>query len=70
MSKYGAMLLLSILKPLLKLQNKILLIITLTYHPIDKDRLYYSTGILPLKIVMHKLTNGNVPKHLQKCVSI
>ena len=34
------------LTPLLKLQNKILRIITFTYHRIDKDKLYYNTGIL------------------------
>ena len=61
------------LKPLLKLQNKILIIITFTYHRIDKDQLFYNTGILPFNILvkhrigllMHKLLNGNVPKPLQ-----
>ena len=51
------------LKPLLKLQNKILRIITYTVNHVNKDELYYNTGILPLKILvkhrigllMHKL---------------
>ena len=59
------------LTPLCKLQNKILKIITC--HPIDKDQLYYNTGILQFNILvnhrigllMHKLSNGNVPKPLQ-----
>ena len=61
------------LTPLLKLQNKILRIITFTYHRIDKDKLYYNTGIVPFKVLvkhrigllMHTLSNGNVPKPLQ-----
>ena len=61
------------LSPLLKLQNKILRIITFTYHRIDKDQLFYNNGILPFNILvkhqidllMHKLANGNVPKPLQ-----
>ena len=61
------------LTPLLKLQNKIIIIITFTYHRIDKDQLFYNTGILPFNILvkhrigllMHKLSNGNVPKPLQ-----
>ena len=59
--------------PLLKLQNKILRIITFTYHRIDKDKLFYNTGIPPFKVLvkhrigflMHKLSNGNVQKPLQ-----
>ena len=51
------------LTPLLKLQNKI---------RIDKDKLFYNTGILPFNVLvkhrigllMHKLSNGNVPKPL------
>ena len=61
------------LTSLLKLQNKILIIITFTYHRIDKDKLFYNTGILPFNVLvkhrigllMHKLSNGNVPKPLQ-----
>ena len=61
------------LTPLLKLQNKILRIITYTYNYVNKDELYYKTGILPFKILvkhrigllMHKLANGNAPKPLQ-----
>ena len=61
------------LKPLLKLQNKILRIITYTFNNVNKDELYYNTGILPFKILvkhrigllMHKLANGNAPKPLQ-----
>ena len=61
------------LTPLLNLQNKILRIITFRYHRIDKDKLFYYTGILPFNILvkhrigllMHKLSNGNVPKPLQ-----
>ena len=60
------------LTPLLKLQNKILRIITFTHHRIDKDKLFYNTGILPFNVLvkhrigllMHKLSNGNVPKPL------
>ena len=59
--------------PLLKIQNKILRIITYTYHHVNNDQLYYNTGILPFKILvkqrigllMHKMANGNVPKPLQ-----
>ena len=58
------------LKPLLKLQNKIIRIITYTFNHVNKDELYYNTGILPLKflvkhrigLLMHKLANGNAPK--------
>ena len=61
------------LTPLLKLQNKILRINTITYHRIDKDQLFYNTGILPFDILvkhrigllMHNLSNGNVAKPLQ-----
>ena len=61
------------LTPLLKLQHKTFRIITFTYHRIDKDKLLYNTGILPFNVlvkhriglVMHKLSNGNVPKPLQ-----
>ena len=61
------------LKSLPKLQNKFLQIITFTYHRIDKDQLFYNTGILPFNILvkhgiglsMHKLSNANVPKPLQ-----
>ena len=61
------------LKPLLKLQNKILRIITYTFSHVNNDQLYYNTGILPLKILvkhrigllMHKLANGNASKPLQ-----
>ena len=60
------------LTPLLKLQNKILRIITFTHHRIAKDKLFYNTGILPFNVLvkhrigllMHKLSNGNVPKPL------
>ena len=59
--------------PLLKLQNKILRIITFTCHHTDNDQLYYNTGMLPFTILvkhrigllMHKLSNGNVQKSLQ-----
>ena len=58
------------LTSLLKMQNKILRIITYTYHHVNNDQLYYSTGILPFKILvkqsigllMLKMANGNVPK--------
>ena len=61
------------LTPLLKIQNKILRIITYTHHHVNNDQLYYNTGILPFKILvkqrigllMHKMANGNVPKPLQ-----
>ena len=61
------------LKPLLELQNKILRIITYTFNRLNKDELYYNTGIPPLKILvkhrigllMHKLANGNAPRPLQ-----
>ena len=61
------------LTPLLKIQNKILRIITYTHHHVNNDQLYYNTGILPLKILvkqrigllMHKMANGNVTKPLQ-----
>ena len=60
------------LTPLFKLQNKILRIITFIYHRIDKDKLLYNPGILPFNVLvklrigllMHKLSNGNVPKPL------
>ena len=35
------------LTPLLKIQNKILMIIAYTYHHVNNDQLYYNTGILP-----------------------
>ena len=58
------------LTPLLKLQNKILR--TITHNRIDKDKLFYNTGILPFNVLvkhrigllMHTLSNGNVPKPL------
>ena len=61
------------LTPLLKIQNKILRIITYTHHHVNNDQLYYNTGILPFKILvkqrigllMHKMANGNVTKPLQ-----
>ena len=61
------------LTPLLKIQNKILRIVTYTYHHVNNDQLYYNTGILPFKILvkqrigllMHKMANSNVSKPLQ-----
>ena len=58
-------------QPLVKLQNKIVRIITYSYH--TTEQLYTITRILPLKILvkqrigllMHKLSNCNVPKALQ-----
>ena len=59
------------IQPLVKLQNKIVRIITYSYH--TTEQLYTITRILPFKILvkqrigllMHKLSNGNVPKALQ-----
>ena len=58
--------------PLIKLQNKILKIITPSHRYINKEQLYARSGILPFKILvkhrigmlMYKLSNGNVPKPL------
>ena len=59
-------------QPLIKLQNKILKIITPSHRYINKEQLYARSGILPFKILvkhgigllMYKLSNGNVPKPL------
>ena len=59
------------IQSLVKLQNKIVRIITSSYH--TTEQLYTNTGILPFKILvrhrigllMHKLSHGNVPKPIQ-----
>ena len=56
---------------LIKLQNKIVRMITSSYH--TAQQLYTNTGRLPFKILvthrigllMHKLSHGNVPKPIQ-----
>ena len=58
------------IQPLIKLQNKIVRIITSSSH--TTDQLYENTGILQFKILvkhrigllMYKISHGNVPKHL------
>ena len=57
---------------LIKLQNKILKIITLSHRFINKEQLYAHSGILPFSslvkhrigLLMYKLSNGNIPKPL------
>ena len=59
------------IQSLVKLQNKIVRIITSSYH--TTEQLYNNTGILPFKILvthrigllMYKLSHGNVPKPIQ-----
>ena len=59
------------IQSLVKLQNKIVIIMTSLYH--TTEQLYKNTGILPFKILvshrigllMHKLSHGNVPKPIQ-----
>ena len=56
--------------PLIKLQNKIVRIITSSSH--ITEQLYENTGIIPFKILvkhrigllMYKISHGNVPKTL------
>ena len=57
---------------LIKLQNKILKIITPSHRFINKEQLYAHSGILPFNLLvkhrigllMYKLSNGNIPKPL------
>ena len=59
------------IQPLIKLQNKIVRIITSSSH--TTDQLYENTGILQLNclvkhrigLLMYKISHGNVPKLLQ-----
>ena len=59
------------IQSLVKLQNKIVRIITSLYH--NTEQLYNNTGILQFKILvthrigilMYKLSHGNVPKPIQ-----
>ena len=59
-------------QPLIKLQNKILKIITPSHRFINKEQLYAHSGILPFNLLvkhrigllMYKLSNGNIPKPL------
>ena len=59
-------------QPLIKLQNKILKIITPSHRLINKEQLYAHSGILPFNLLvkhrigllMYKLSNGNIPKPL------
>ena len=59
------------IQPLIKLQNKIVRIITSSSH--TTDQLYENTGILQFNILvkhrigllMYKISHGNVPKLLQ-----
>ena len=56
------------IQSIVKLQNKIVTLITSSYH--TTEQLYNNTGILPFKIfvthriglLMYKLSHGNVPK--------
>ena len=59
-------------QPLIKLQDKILKIITPSHRFINKEQLYAHSGILPFNLIvkhrigllMYKLSNRNVPKPL------
>ena len=59
-------------QPLIKLQHKILKIFSSSHSFIHKEQLYDNSGILPFDILvkhrigllMHTLTNGNVPEPL------
>ena len=59
-------------QPLIKLQNKILKIITPSHRFINKEQLYAHSGILPFNLLvkhrigllMYKLSNGNILKPL------
>ena len=59
-------------QPLIKLQNKILKIITPSHRFINKEQLYAHSGIIPfnllvkhkINLLMYKLSDDNIPKPL------